>query len=62
LDDCLELVRVEVATAKPWTLIHMTSGTKTVATWGVGPHGRVARKPIQRRTATVNRASVRRGK
>lgn len=51
-DDCLEVVRVEAATARPWTLIHMTRGGSEVATWGIGPHGRIARKPIRTRGPT----------
>jgi uncharacterized protein GlcG (DUF336 family) len=48
-DDCMEVVRVEVATAKPWTLIRLSRGNKEVAVWGVGPRGKVARKPTRSR-------------
>jgi hypothetical protein len=47
VEQCLEAVQFEVSTASPWTIVKLSRGDKPIATWGVGPHGRIARKPIR---------------
>jgi hypothetical protein len=45
VDRCLEVVAFETKHGRMWTLVSMMNGAKTLATWGVGPHGKIARKP-----------------
>lgn len=50
VDQCIDVVQFEGKTSEPWTLIklHDAAG-KEMATWGVGPRGRMARKPPRMR-------------